>query len=177
MAHAVRHILPLLILLSGCGFTGEGAFPSLKPRPGELPRELPRELAAPDAGSPPSLSPEERTGLAADLARHEQALAKARQDIRAAGEALAPAIRAASGSPIGSEAWSVAQLQLSRFDQARAPLGEMSSRMGDLRLMVDSLAEADPDRLRVQALARDLESLQQSSAATAAAATKALSRS
>lgn len=161
------------MLLTGCGLTGEGPFPSLQPRPGEQARQI-QPLGA--AGSA-SLSVEERATLAADIARTTRELAEARRDIDSAEAELAPALKAASGAPIGSEAWSVAQLKLSRFDQARSPLAEISSRIGPSRLMVDSLRADDPDRLRLLALDQETDALLKRTSASVAAANRALARS
>ena len=165
--------LPLLFLLAGCGLTTEGAFPSLQPRPGEIARDI----QPPGGGAALVLSSEERAALTGDLARLEQKLAAARSDIRVADSELAAALSAATAAPIGSEAWSIAQLKLSRFDQARSPLSEISGSLGPARIMVDSLAESDPDRVRLGTLDRDTDQLLRQTLATAKAADRALARS
>ena len=164
--------LVLLLLLSGCGLTTEGPFPSLQPRPGEIARTI----SAPGEGTTPSLSKDQRASLSADLAANEKALAAAQADIRTAEAELGPAVKAAASAPVGSEAWSVAQLKLSRFDQARSPLSEIASRMAPARIMVDSLPDSDPSRARVASLDRETEALLKRTAATADSANRALKR-
>jgi len=169
----MRISIGFLVLLSGCGLTNEGPFPSLQPRAGEQARVI----QPPGAAGSASLSPEERATLAADISRTARELADARRDISSAEAELAPALKAASGAPVGSEAWSVAQLKLSRFDQARSPLAEISSRIGPSRLTVDSLAADDPDRMRLLALDREADALLKQTSARADAANRALARS
>lgn len=137
-------LLPAL-LVAGCGLSG-GQFPSLAPRPAETPRVIAAE-------TPAALSGEERAGLKADLGREQQALAATAAEVATARKALTSALAAPGATTGGSEAWSRAQMTLSRFDLARAPLEAIDVRLVPLQRLVDSLAETDPDRIAVQSLA------------------------
>jgi len=141
--------LPLLVfLLAGCGLAG-GNFPSLKPRPGETPRVI----MAPGEGVEPGLSREERAGLLADIERETNALETVRRDMEAAERELASVLAAATGLRAGAEAWSAAQMALSRYDLARSPLVDIDARMTPLLRIVDSLPADNPDRQAVESLA------------------------
>lgn len=141
--------LPLLgLLLAGCGLAG-GEFPSLKPRPAETPRDI----RAPGEGVEAGLSAEERTSLLADVDREAEALEAVRRDMEAAERELNSVIAAARGSAVGSEAWSAAQMALSRYDLARSPLVDIDARMTPLLRIVDSLPADNPDRQAVESLA------------------------
>jgi hypothetical protein len=139
--------LTLCACLAACG--PRGAFPSLQPRAGEAPRII----EAPGAGLVPELAPEQRQGLKADLAREEAALSDADAEVRRAGAELDRALARARGQARGTEAWSDAQMALSRLDVARAPLGEIEARLTPLLRIVDDLDSQDPDRLAVESLA------------------------
>jgi hypothetical protein len=147
-------LLPTLLLLSAggfigaCGFTG-GDYPSLKPRPAETPRSI----TAPGAGLAPELSAEERSALAADVARESDALEAATSAMATAARELDPALAAARGAAPGSEAWSAAQMALSRYDLARSPLGDIDARLSPLLRKIDSLPADHPDRQAVESLA------------------------
>lgn len=140
-------LLPLALLCAGCGFRG-GEYPSLAPRLAETPRVI----EAPGAGVVPGLSAEERAGLTQDLAREQKAFAGARQDVAAAGKALAAALAAPGASQQGSAAWSNAQMQLSRFDLARSPLDSIDARLVPLHRLTGDLPEGDADRQAVEQL-------------------------
>ncbi len=135
------------LLLAGCGFAG-GGYPSLKPRAGEAPRII----TAPGEGLEAGLSPEERSELSADLAREGAALDAVERDIAAARTELEGALGAAGAAKPGSEAWSAAQMSLSRYDLARSPLDEIDARLSPLLRQVDSLSVDHPDRQAVESL-------------------------
>jgi hypothetical protein len=169
--HALFSKPVALLLVSGCGLTG-GDFPSLVVRQAETPRSI----ASPGAAAVPTLSEAEQSGLQADLLREEKALAKTSQQVSDAQDALAPLLAAARGAPIGSESWTQAQLALSRFDQARAPLGEIDGRLAPLKLVVDSLPEDNSDRQKVEALAARARAAMEQAARRAEAANRALAK-
>lgn len=154
----MNRLLPALLLLLLAACASRGSFPSLQPRPGEIPRVI----EAPGAGADARLSPEQRESLKADLEREARALAVTEADVAAAGAALDRALTKAKGASRGSEAWSDAQMALSRFDVARAPFEEIEARLTPLLRTIDSLDSEDPDRQAVESLA--------SSAASASAA-------
>jgi hypothetical protein len=133
-------------------------------------------IEAPGAGAVPRLSDPERQALAADVARERAALATAETDLRTADATLTTALAAARGASIGSEAWTQAQLALSRFDSARAPLRDSAARTAPLQRTVDSLPEADSDRRTVDRLVADIAAAERSAAARAAQAERALIR-
>ena len=139
-------MLPLL-LLAAC--SSRGSFPSLQPRPGEIPRVI----EAPGAGTALHLPPEQRDSLKADLQRETKILAETEADVARAGAALDAALAKAKGAQKGSESWSDAQMALSRFDVARTPLGEIEARLTPLLRTTDSLDSDDPDRQAVESLA------------------------
>lgn len=147
-----------LTMLAACS-SPNGQFPSLLPRAGEVPRVI----TDPGEGATPNLSAEEKARLLADIEREEKALAEASSRIAIARSQLDSALGRASGAPVASNAWVEAQLALSRFDSSRAPLGEISARLPTLQILVDSLPESDPDRLRVEKLQHKLEALMASS--------------
>jgi hypothetical protein len=149
MPHPIpRLILPALLLLPACSGSG-GSFPSLLPRPAESPREI----AAPGADVLPALAPEQQASLRADLARERALLDQTESDLREAGAALDRALGAARGTRAGADAWSNAQMALSRYDLARSPLGDVRARLIPLQRSVDSLPATDPDRQAVETLA------------------------
>ncbi len=165
-------LLPLLLAslpLGGCAGSGAG-YPSLAPRPGEMAREI----VAPGDGADASLAPEQQQGLRADVARERAALDLAETDIKETGAALDRALAGARGSRPGAESWSTAQMALSRFDLARAPLGDIRARLIPLERMVDSLPADNPDRRMVLDLAARAASAATSSAGKADAASRAL---
>ncbi|WP_199554432.1 hypothetical protein [Sandaracinobacteroides hominis] len=137
-----------LLLATACKGPS-GSFPSLAPRPGEIPRVI----DAPDAEQQPGLSDSERAGLSADVARESKALADVEKAMASEGAQLTRALQAARGSKSGSEAWSNAQMALSRYDLARSPLGDIEVRLTPLLRMVDSLPGSDADRQAVESLA------------------------
>lgn len=137
-----------LVPLAACAGSG-GAYPSLQPRAAELPREI----AAPGDGTLPALAAEQQASLRADVARERGLLNDTEADLRQSGVALDRALGAARSSAIGSEAWSTAQMALSRHDLARGPLVDIRARLAPLQRTVDSLPPEDPDRQAVEALA------------------------
>lgn len=152
-----RFLLFALLPLSACAGSGTG-FPSLAPRPAELPREI----AAPGDGIIPLLAAEQRASLRADVAREKALLDQTEAELRQTGAVLDRALAAARGSSSGTDGWSAAQLALSRHDLARSPLVDIRARLAPLQRSVDSLPPADVDRQAVEAL---------SASATAAADT------
>ncbi len=147
---ALLATLPTL-LLCGCGLTG-GDFPSLAPRPAETPRII----ASPSESVPPSLSDEERSALKADLAREQQTFAATMQEVAVTRAALGKLLQAPDVSRQGSQAWSAAQMALSRFDLARTPLGSIDVRLVSLLRLTEDLAATDPDRIAVAKLAEEV---------------------
>lgn len=143
-----RLLLLALLPLAACAGSG-GSYPSLQPRAGELPRVI----EAPGQGLAAALAPEQQASLRADLAREQALLASTEADLSATSAALDRALAAARGAGIGTEAWSNAQMALSRHDLARAPLVDIRARLAPLQRSVDSLPETDPDRRAVDALA------------------------
>ena len=136
-----------LLPLAACAGSG-GSYPSLQPRPGELPRVI----EAPGEGQALELTAEQQASLRADLARERSLLAATEAELRDTAAALDRALAAARGSSIGTEPWSNAQMALSRHDLARAPLVDIRARLASLQRSVDSLPAADPDRQAVEAL-------------------------
>jgi hypothetical protein len=139
--------VPALLLLGACAGPG-GSFPSLKPRPGETPRVI----EAPGGSAPPALLAEEQAGLQADMKRMTAALDSVARDMAEASRALEAALAAARGAPVGAEAWSNAQMALSRYDLARSPLGDIEAQVTPLLRKVDSLPADDADRQAVESL-------------------------
>ena len=163
-----RALLLLSLLLGGCA--AQGSFPSLQPRAAEIPRVI----EAPGAGVDQRLMPEQRESLQADLGREGKALAAAEADIARNGAELDRAMARAKGAPKGSEAWSDAQMALSRLDMARTPLPEIEARLTPLLRMVDSLDSDDPDRQAVESLAASAASAAASADRRVAAASRTL---
>lgn len=157
-----------LLLLAAC--ESRGSFPSLQPRPGEIPRVI----EAPGAGDDLRLSAEQREGLKADLSREGKALAAIEGDIARAGAELDKAMARAKGAAKGSEGWSDAQMALSRLDVARTPLGELEARLTPLLRTIDSLDSEDPDRLAVESLAASTASAAAAAERRVQAASRAL---
>jgi hypothetical protein len=141
--------LALLLALAACA-APKGSFPSLAPRAAEMERVI----EAPGAGVEATLSPEQRASLQADLARESRLLAETEAALRTSAVALDRALAAARGQAIGTEAWSAAQMALSRHDQARSPLDGISARLAPLSRTLDSLPATDPDRAALDSLAR-----------------------
>ncbi|MFN3590740.1 MAG: hypothetical protein ACK4TG_00960 [Thermaurantiacus sp.] len=162
--------LAFMAALSACGLT-TGEFPSLLPRP----EEIPRDIALLDT-APASLSQEETVQLQADLQRDRAAFADIRNAIEVADRALAAALARARGSGWGSLPWTEAQVALSQYQEERFPLSVLRLRLDASRLMVDPLAEADPSRIAVETLAAEVMSLEERSATRAEAAMRALER-
>jgi hypothetical protein len=144
----LRILLFALLPLTACAGTGTG-FPSLAPRPGELPREI----AAPGEGTVPALAAEQQASLRADVSRERALLDATEADLRQTEAALDRALAAARGSSTGTESWSAAQMALSRHDLARSPLVDIRARLAPLQRSVDSLPATDPDRQAVETLA------------------------
>lgn len=114
-------LLPLAVVplaLSGCAAaqaSGSGA-PSLAKRP----VEGRFDVAPPSvAVTPPGPLP---TDLAGRLARWNSDSAAAQQAFAAERDTASSAVSAASGAPVASERWVVAQQAISRLIAARAPL-------------------------------------------------------
>lgn len=137
-----------LVPLAACAGPG-GSYPSLQPRPAELPRTI----EAPGEAVIPALSSEQQASLRADLARERGLLDETEAELRGSADALDRALAAVRGSGIGSEPWSTAQMALSRHDLARGPLVDIRARLAPLQRSVDSLPATDPDRQAVEALA------------------------
>lgn len=163
-----RAFLFLPVVLGACA--SQGSFPSLQPRPGEIPRVI----EAPGAGEDVRLPPEQRAGLKADLSREGKALAAAEAEIARTGAELDRAMARAKGAPKGSDAWSDAQMALSRLDVARTPLPEIEARLTPLLRMVDSLDSEDPDRQAVESLAASAASASAAAERRVQAATRTL---
>jgi hypothetical protein len=140
-------LLFALLPLAACAGSS-GSYPSLQPRPGERPRLI----EAPGEGVAPALAPEQQASLRADLAREQATLAATEAELRETAAALDRALVAARGTAIGTDAWSNAQMALSRHDLARAPLVDIRARLVPVRRNVDSLPATDPDRQAVEAL-------------------------
>lgn len=156
-------------LLAACAAPG-GSFPSLAPRPAEQPRVI----EAPGGAGPERLSAEERAALEADVNRETAALAAIEAGVAAAGAALDRALAGARRAPPGSAAWADAQMILSRFEVARAPLADVEARLTPLLRMVDSLEADDPDRQSVESLAAAAGRSADAAEARALAARRAL---
>lgn len=161
--------IPFVLLLSACSAPG-GKYPSLNPRPGETPRII--VPFQPDATG--GFSDEERASLADELGREERLLASSRKTISAARTAMDRAVQRARGAAPGENPWVEAQLALSRYDAARAPLADMDARIAPLRLQVDALPAGDPERTRVEALQGDVTALREASDRAANTAQKML---
>ena len=160
-------VLPLL-LLAAC--SSHDSFPSLQPRPGEVARVI----EAPGANVDPRLSPEQRAGLKEDLSREGKALAATEADVARVGAELDKAMARAKGAAKGSEAWSDAQMALSRYDVARTPFGEIEARLTPLLRTIDSLDSDDPDRQAVESLAASAGSASAAAERRVQSATKTL---
>ncbi len=162
-------LLFALLPLGACAGSG-GPYPSLQPRPGELPRVI----EAPGEGQAPALAAEQQASLRADVAREQALLAATEAELRDTGSALDRALAAARGSRIGTEPWSNAQMALSRHDLARAPLVDIRARLAPLRRSVDSLSATDPDREAVETLATRAAAAAEAAQQQVDAATRAL---
>ena len=170
----MRRPIPVLALsaaiaLSACAGS-RGPYPSLAPRPGEAERLI----EVPGADTTPALLPEQQASLRADLAREGEALAAVESDLKRLGGELDRALAAARGQGIGTEGWSNAQMALSRYDQARAPLDAIGARLVPLARMVDSLPAADADRQAVDALMKRTAAASEKAQAQVTAANRAL---
>ena len=161
-------VLLLPLFVAACALPG--GFPSLQPRAAETPRQI----EAPDAGQPAPLAEAERQRLAADLARERAVLGRVSAAIDAAAAELDRRLARPGATTRGAAAWSDAEMQLSRLDVARLPLDDLRARLAPLRLLVDSLAADDEDRLAVEALVADADRAAIAAAARAAAAGRAL---
>lgn len=145
----MKYLFPLVPLLWLSACAPGGSFPSLQPRAGEIPRVI----EAPGAATDQRLAPEQRDSLTADLRREADALAQTEAAVASASLALDAAMARAKGAARGSEAWSDAQMALSRLDVARTPFGEIEARLTPLLRTIDSLDSGDPDRQAVESLA------------------------
>jgi hypothetical protein len=108
--------LPLLLLgLAGCG--GPSGYPSLAPRPIEQ-----LSLAEPDRPTPPPAvaSPEAVAQLAPTVEQARKGDAAFRQTL----EEERPTLARGRSAAAGSEAWTAAQVSLSRIETARAPIAQ-----------------------------------------------------
>lgn len=112
---SIRTFAPSLIafaLLAACSSTGE-EFPSLERRP----YESNNPVVAPEVPAPAPVS------LTAELSAKVNALAVRHRTAQADFAKTLPSVQAvaskAAGSPIGSESWVNAHLQLSRLDKLR----------------------------------------------------------
>jgi hypothetical protein len=167
-----RPILLLALLpLAACAGSG-GSYPSLQPRPAELARVI----EAPGEGTVPTLAPEQQASLRADLERERRLLDETESELRQSGAALDRALAAVRGSSIGTEAWSNAQMALSRHDLARGPLVDIRARLAPLQRSVDSLPGTDPDRQAVEALAARAAKAAEAAQQQVDAANRALAR-
>ena len=115
------------VLLSACAGEVAGEVPSLAKRPYELSPEQVEALAnAPIDGAgddglrdgpAPPLPPATASAMNAAVADHQ----RANQAFTLELPSTRSAIAAAHGAPVGSEAWVVGQMALTRLDSARAP--------------------------------------------------------
>lgn len=101
------------LLLGGCSLP-EGKFPSLAKRPYETDAPIAEPPMEPEILST-SLPDSLRAQLDALLTRHQAAEAAFRSALPAARQAA----QAGAGAPSGSEAWVVAQMEVSRVEEKR----------------------------------------------------------
>jgi hypothetical protein len=124
MAEAMtrRNFLPaalpaFALFLAGCASTGR-PYPSLERRPAE--RESGSMSPVAGATPTPEAPPMQTTGLAGQL---DSLLARAQaadREFRAVEPRASRAVAAAAGSGVGSESWSLAQVQLAQLESARS---------------------------------------------------------
>lgn len=118
-------LLPLALLATACS-AGPADYPSLSPRPIEQ-----MSLAEPDQPpSPPPTADPEATARFAPLV--EQAKT-ADEDFQHTMEAERGALIKGRGASEGSEAWTAAQLSLTRISAARAPVAKVLAELDAAR--------------------------------------------
>lgn len=144
--------LLMLSLLAGCSSAG-GSYPSLLPRPGEVPRQIEAKTVA----EPATLSEDDSRQLQADLARERNTLARILAEAGTAHSALQREMTKAGKAATGSKLWSDAQSSLSRFNLTWEPLRQIGTDMVPMTILVGDLAEDDPNRQQVQALQQDVD--------------------
>ncbi len=142
--------------LSACAATQSAAAPSLAKRPVEG-----RFDVAPPAVvvQPPGPLPAD---LAGRLARWESDAAAGQQAFAAERSATAALVAAASGAPVASERWVVAQQALSRLIAARAPLTGALADIDHLYVerRIDEAIDGLPDIYALRERLADLVSTQ-----------------
>jgi hypothetical protein len=130
--HPSRSCAPVLVLaltVAGCAQTGAG-YPSLAPRPIEN-----LSLTEPERPAPPP-----STADPASVSRYAPLIERARIDdaaFRRVMEEERAALAHGRGAAAGSEAWTAAQVSLSRIETARGPVAKTlaeldAARSGDL---------------------------------------------
>ena len=154
---------PLLLVLCGClaaGGCGPVSAPSLAPRAVERRAiELPAAASEPDVGVDPALAgriaPLVDAAVAGDAGF---ALARRRTDA---------AVARAAHAPPGSEAWTVAQQELSALEGQRGPARDAAAAIEALRQ--EPAYAAPASRAAIDAAARRIEAIDQAQAAALAA--------
>jgi hypothetical protein len=130
-------LMTSILLLSGCS-TPEGTFPSLAKRPFET------QTAAPDPIPEPVPAP---TILPTAVAAKVDVLMTRHKKAQAAYNAVLPQVqniaRNAANSPLGSEAWVNAQLEVSRLDKARADSVAAQGEFDQLVIEQDDVASTN----------------------------------
>lgn len=154
-SHAMmRPTLLLLLTTAGCAATADGEWPSLARRPGEI--ESGTRAAPPlQAAAPETTVPEAPAGDAAPVAvaaGRTAAAAREFDEVEARWQsqrgATEAAVSAARGAAPSSQAWSKAQLELTRLERIGAEIAELRDRTDTI---AGDLAQAAAQGSDVQA--------------------------
>ncbi len=142
-------LLPLF--LAGCGANAIDA-PSLSPRPVERqPVEMPDEASEPQVALDPALAPR--------IATIEAGASQGHADFEKARTRAESAVGKAANAPSGSEAWTVAQQEMSALDAARGPVNHAAAELDVLQQDPANLTAGN--RAAIQAAALRIEALAQ----------------
>jgi hypothetical protein len=166
-----------LATVTGCA-SGGTDWPSLS-RPAERQAAAQTPAAAPPADSPAADS-QEAAGIAARLAQDQRALDVAQQRWTTQRSAFEATAAAARGAATGSEAWSIAQRDLTRLNQVGASYGEILDSVeiatADLAVLAANGQPVQAALAQAGSLIKALRAARDANAVYAADAAKRLSR-